>query len=80
MALDPEMLSFEHLSLSEARTAAIMLLYKLKTKQSKINNLIRDIQRAPSSREVQRIMWNMYMAGTGFGVSGSTWQKFHRGI
>ena len=80
MTLNPEMLTFENMNLVDARAAAIELLGTLKTKQSKINNLIRDIERAKTSREVQRIMWNMYMAGTGYGVSGSSWQKFHRGV
>jgi hypothetical protein len=81
MALNPEMLTFENMNLVEARVEAIKILNTLpKTKQSKVNNLIRDVERARNSREVQRIMWNMYMAGTGYGVSGSSWQKFHRGV
>ena len=81
MSLNPEQLAFENMSLEDARAKAIGLLNKMaKTKKSKINNMIRDIENSSSSREVQRIMWNMYMAGTGFGVAGSDWQKFHRGV
>lgn len=79
--MEPENLTFEHLTIDEARAQAITMLRSLvKVKVSKINNLIRDIERAQNSREVQRIMWNAYMAGTGFGVSGSDWQKFHKGV
>ena len=79
--MEPENLTFEHLTLDEARAQAIVMLRSLvKVKVSKINNLIRDIERAKNSRDVQRIMWNTYMAGTGFGVSGSDWQKFHKGV
>jgi hypothetical protein len=80
MNLKPSQLNLEALTLVEARAKAIALLNALPTKKSKINNLIRDIHRARTSREVQRIMWNMYLAGTGFGVSGSDWQKFHKGV
>jgi len=81
MTMEPENLTFEHLTIDEARAQAITMLRSLvKVKVSKINNLIRDIERAKNSREVQRIMWNAYMAGTGFGVSGSDWQKFHKGV
>jgi hypothetical protein len=79
-ALNPEKLTLENLSLEDARLKAIELLLDLKIKKSKFNNLIRDIKNAKTSREVQRIMWNMYMAGTGYGVGGSDWQKFHRGV
>jgi hypothetical protein len=79
-ALNPEKLTLENLSLEDARRTAIELLLDLKIKKSKFNNLIRDIKNAKTSREVQRIMWNMYMAGTGYGVGGSDWQKFHRGV
>ena len=80
MSINPEKLTLENLSLQEARAKAIELLSGLTTKKSKINNLIRDIERAKNSREVQRIVWNMYMAGTGYGVTDSSWQKFHRGL
>ena len=55
MSINPEKLTLENLSLQEARAKAIELLSGLTTKKSKINNLIRDIERAKNSREVQQI-------------------------
>ena len=71
-------LHLESLPLAEAQSKAIGLLQSFKTKQAKINNLVRDVQRARTSREVQRIMWNTLLAGSGFGTVDSPWQKFHK--
>lgn len=71
-------LHLEHLPLVEAQTQAVSMLKSFKTKQAKINNLVRDVQRARTSREVQRIMWNTLLAGSGFGTVDSSWQKFHK--
>ena len=71
-------LHLEHLPLAEAQAHAVSLLKAFKTKQAKVNNLIRDVQRARTSREVQRIMWNTLLAGSGFGTVDSPWQKFHK--
>lgn len=71
-------LHLEHLPLAEAQTQAVSMLKSFKTKQAKINNLVRDVQRARTSREVQRIMWNTLLAGSGFGTVDSQWQKFHK--
>ena len=71
-------LHLESFLLPEAQAQAISILKDTVTKQAKINNLVRDVQRAKSSREVQRIMWNTMLAGTGFGTIDSPWQKFHK--
>ena len=76
--MNAEELHLESLPLPEAQTQAINILQDTMTKQAKINNLVRDVQRARSSREVQRIMWNTMLAGTGFGTIDSPWQKFHK--
>ena len=70
-------LYLEELPLDEAKVKAYQILIALKAKRSKIGNLLRDIEKAPSSREVQRIMWNTYLSGTGYGISTSAWQKLH---
>lgn len=46
-----------------------------KTKPHVKARLKRDIDSAPHSQEVSRIMWQTYMSGTGHGVVGSHWQK-----
>jgi hypothetical protein len=71
-------LHLEHLSLREARNKAIEMLKGTNTKATKLGNLIRDIERAPSPREVQRIMWQTMLAGNGLGIVGSQWQKLHK--
>jgi hypothetical protein len=76
--MQAEQLHLENLSLADAQAKAIAILKDTKTKQAKVNNLVRDVQRARTSREVQRIMWNTLLAGTGFGTVDSPWQKFHK--
>ncbi len=76
--MNSEQLHLESLPLAQAQAQAISILKETKTKQSKVNNLVRDVQHAQSSREVQRIMWNTLLAGTGFGTVDSPWQKFHK--
>ena len=69
----------DKLSLEEARRQATNLVNEGTTKPSKKAHLIRDFNRAKSSAEISRIMYFAYLAGTGFGVSGSVWQKLHGG-
>lgn len=76
--MNTEDLHLESLPLAEAQSKAIAMLQSFKTKQAKVNNLVRDVQRARTSREVQRIMWNTLLAGSGFGTVDSPWQKFHK--
>jgi hypothetical protein len=76
--MQAEQLHLENLPLADAQAKAIAILKDTKTKQAKVNNLVRDVQRARSSREVQRIMWNTLLAGTGFGTVDSPWQQFHK--
>ena len=73
-------LHLEELPLVEAKAKAVEMLTALKAKRSKIGNLLRDIEKAPTSREVQRIMWNTYLSGTGYGISTSAWQKLHKSV
>lgn len=78
MTMHAEELHLENLPLADAQAKAIAILKDTKTKQAKVNNLIRDVMRARTSREVQRIMWNTMLAGTGFGTIDSPWQKLHK--
>ena len=42
--------------------------------------LLYDIKTAPHSIEVQRIIWEVFMAGTGFRVTNSLWDKHYKNI
>ena len=66
--------------LSEAKTLVLEILAKSETEAVRLNRLVYDINRAPTSAEVARIMWTTYMAGTGYRVHGSSWDKHYRSV
>lgn len=80
MSFNPNELHLEALTVDEAKATALGMLKATKMKASKLSHLIRDVQKAPTSREVQRIMWNTMLSGTGFGITDSSWQKLHKTI
>lgn len=71
-----------NLSLTDAQSNAISMINgdTFKVKVAKKNRLIYDIQRARTSNEVCRIMYFTYLAGTGLGVTGSSWQSHYKDI
>jgi len=69
--------SLEGLPLEDARQKAVSMLDP-STKPTRLNRLKYDISKAMTSREVMRIMWNSYMAGTGYGVPTSQWQRHYK--
>lgn len=71
------MRGLESMSLEEARAFAKSQL-QMKKSSTKYNNLLRDIDRARTSREVERIMWNVMLAGEGLQQKNSDWQKLHK--
>jgi len=66
--------------LNEAKTLALEILEKSETEAVRLNRLVYDINHAPTSAEVTRIMWTTYMAGTGYRVHGSSWDKHYRSV
>tara|TARA_A100001201_G_scaffold50559_1_gene50331 strand:- start:339 stop:590 length:252 start_codon:yes stop_codon:yes gene_type:complete len=66
--------------LNEAKTIALDILDKSDTKATRLNRLKYDINRANTAIEVTRIMWTTYMAGTGYRVHGSSWDKHYRSV
>lgn len=72
--------SLDKLSLTEAREKAVELIDERKTKKIVRLRLESDIARAPSSAEVSRIMWQVYMSGSGYGTLGSSWKKHYNSI
>jgi hypothetical protein len=67
----------ENLSLDEAKTISIGIIKVSKTKPAVMNRLVHDLTKAPSAKEVSRIMWQTYMSGTGFGTLNSSWKKHY---
>jgi hypothetical protein len=67
--------TLDKLPLDKAREAAVTLIDPKKTKQLVMNRLQYDISKAPSAAEVSRIMWQVYMSGSGLATIGSAWKK-----
>tara|TARA_B110000259_G_scaffold131691_1_gene148540 strand:- start:2414 stop:2653 length:240 start_codon:yes stop_codon:yes gene_type:complete len=60
-----------------SKDAAVKLIDTTKTKKLVLNRLLYDISVARSAAEVSRIMWQVYMSGSGYGTIGSTWKKHY---
>lgn len=74
--MDMNMLQkLDKLPLNEARFAAVNLIDPKKTKQRVQQRLEYDISKAPNSAEVSRIMWQVYLSGSGLATVGSAWKK-----
>lgn len=73
---DPTLLhNIETMEHSAAQTHCLAIIEKTHTKANKKAALIRDIQAAPNSKELSRIMWNVLLAGEGMITVGSQWAK-----
>ena len=72
--------SLDTLPIETARVTAVSLIDKKKTKKIVVNRLERDIQSAPSAAEISRIMWQVYLGGSGMATVGSSWKKFYKGV
>lgn len=70
--------SLDKLPLDTAKEVAVSLINVTKTKRLVLERLQRDIASAWSPAEVSRIMWQVYMSGTGLGTIGSAWKKHFR--
>ena len=79
--MDLEILQkLDKMELTEARDAANSLIDVKKTKKVVHNRLIYDLDKARNSREVSRIMWQVYMSSSGFGISDSAWKKHYNNV
>jgi len=72
--------SLDKLPLQKSREVAVSLIDPKKTKKIVQNRLEYDISVAPSSKEVSRIMWQVYLSGTGLGTVGSAWKQRYGSI
>ena len=71
-----------NLPLHQAQANALSMISgsQFKVKAAKKNRLNYDIRKARSSDEVCRIMYYTYLAGTGLGVTGSSWQSHYKNV
>lgn len=69
--------SLDKLPLNESREVAVSLIDPKKTKKIVQNRLEYDISVAKTSQEVSRIMWQVYLSGTGLGTVGSAWKQHY---
>lgn len=67
----------DKMDLVAAKATANTLIDPRKTKQVVLNRLRYDIEKALTSAEVSRIMWQVYMSGSGYGTIGSAWKKHY---
>lgn len=63
--------------LETARNIAIGMLVKPKKPSTRYVGIVRDLNKAKSSREIERIMWNVVLAGEGMASINSPWQQLH---
>lgn len=73
---DPHMLQgIDRMDLSEARITCKGIIEDTSTKEKKKAALLRDIDASPTSQDLSRMMWNVYLAGEGLYIGGSSWQN-----
>lgn len=74
----------ENMDLSEAKSTAKSMVESRKSRtinqKTAKAQVIRDIENAPSSQEVSRIMWQQLLASEGLRTSGSAWKKKYDNI
>ena len=68
----------ENLPLAEAKELGLEYLKQLKVKRTKMFRLTKDINEAPNSAEVSRILWMLELAGSGDGVIGSAFKGHYK--
>ena len=76
--------SLDKMSLDEARDTAqgLVKLMPRKTinQATAVDRIKKDIERAPSPVEVSRIMYQVYLSGTGLATVGSAWKKHYGNV
>jgi len=68
--------TLHEMTLETARKTAETMIAP-KTKPLVKQRLKMDLAAAHNSAEVSRIMWQVYMSGSGLGTVGSTWKKHY---
>lgn len=65
------------MTILDAKAAALAIINKSKTKAIKKQHLLRDIQNAPTTKEIERIMWMSALSAEGLSSMSSSWNKDH---
>lgn len=63
------------MSLQESRLAGVAIVDESKMKHSTKCRLIRDLEKASKSTEVERILWMAALSAEGLSSMDSTWNK-----
>lgn len=82
---DTEVLSsIDKMDLPSAKKAAMEMVKlmprKSMSQSTSVNRITYDLQKANSSLEVSRIMFQVYLSGTGLGTIGSAWKKHYDNV
>jgi len=82
---DTETLSkLDKMDLETAKSVSLELVKQMPKKTinqaTAVNRVTHDIQKAFSPTEVSRIMYQIYLSGTGFGTIGSAWKKHYGNV
>lgn len=78
MTIDTDILrDIPSMSLQEAKEAGYAYVAQLRTKKVKSARLKRDIDAAPTSDEVCRILYMLELAGEGLTTVGSKWKEHY---
>lgn len=79
MTVDSDLLrNIPNMPLTEAKELGFAYVGGLKTKRVKAERLRRDIQNAPTSDEVCRILYMLELGGEGLTTVGSKWKDHYR--
>lgn len=79
MTIDTEVLrAVPNMNLEEAKQIGFNYVNTLKSKKVKADRLRRDIQNAPTSEEVCRILYMLELGGEGLTTVGSKWKNHYR--
>lgn len=79
MTIDPEILrNIPSMPLNDAKQIAYDYIKGLKSKKVKSTRLQRDIDMAPTSDEVCRILYMLELGGEGLTTVGSKWKDHYR--
>jgi hypothetical protein len=82
---DTEVLSsLDKMDLNTAKKTALEMVKvmprKSMSQSTAANRVTHDILKAPTSIEVSRIMFQVYLSGAGLGTIGSAWKKHYANV
>lgn len=76
--------SIDKMDLNTAKNTAMdmvkLMPRKSMSQNTSVNRITYDLQKAKSSLEVSRIMFQVYLSGSGLGTIGSAWKKHYDNV